>query len=60
MSIDLEERVVCRGVKFEQFYVKSLYEPLESRVLLSFPWRAIWNPCVPCKVVYFSSCLEAS
>ena len=35
------------------FVVSSYYRVLASVSDLSFPWRSIWKPKVPCKVVFF-------
>ena len=54
LVIDLEDRVLWKEAKDENFSVKSLYSALEPRRAVLFPWNIIWSPCVPTKVGFFA------
>ena len=51
---DLEDRVLWKEAKDENFSVKSLYGALELRTAVSFLRSTIWGPCVPTKVGFFA------
>nr|CAN78892.1 hypothetical protein VITISV_002899 [Vitis vinifera] len=51
LFVGLEDRVLWNASKNEIFFVKSLYNTLDSSGSVPFPWRIIWSPCVPTKVL---------
>ncbi|WKA03436.1 hypothetical protein VitviT2T_021543 [Vitis vinifera] len=54
LFVGLEDRVLWNASKNEIFFVKSLYNTLDSSGSVPFPWRIIWSPCVPTKVGFFA------
>ena len=48
-----EDNMCWQPAKSRGFEVSSYYQVLASVRDLSFPWRSIWKPNVPCKVVFF-------
>ena len=53
LAAGLEDRVVRKETKNENFFVKSLYNTLDPSCAVLFPWSIIWSPCVPTKVSFF-------
>ena len=53
LAVGLEDRVVRKETKNENFFVKSLYNTLDPSCAVPFPWSIIWSPCVPTKVGFF-------
>ncbi|XP_026400222.1 uncharacterized protein LOC113296100 [Papaver somniferum] len=50
-----DERVWQNGIK--QFSVAECYKSLEEDGLLVFPYKSVWNPKIPQKVILFVWCL---
>ena len=59
LDTNLEDKVLWKKTKDENFFVKSLYTALNCRSAVPFPKSIIWSPCVPTKVGFFFAC-EAS
>ena len=54
LVFDLEDRVLWKETKNENFSVKSLYSTLEPRCAIPFLWNIICSPCVPTRVGFFA------
>ncbi|RVX20185.1 Transposon TX1 uncharacterized 149 kDa protein [Vitis vinifera] len=54
LIVGMEDRVLWNASKNRIFFVKSLYNTLDSGGAVPFPWRIIWSPCVPTKVGFFA------
>ena len=54
LNFNLEDRVLWKETKDENFSVKCLYSALDSRSAVQFPESIIWSPCVPTKASFFA------
>ena len=54
LNFNLEDRVLWKETKDENFFVKCLYSALDSRSAVQFPKSIIWSPCVPTKASFFA------
>ena len=54
LVFDLEDTVLWKETKNENFSVKSLYSTLEPRSAVLFLWNIMLSPCVPTKVGFFA------
>ena len=51
---NLEDRILWKEAKDENFSVRTLYNVTEGSRTVLFPKSVIWSPCVPTKVVFFA------
>ena len=51
---NLEDRILWKEAKDENFSVRTLYNVTEGNRTVLFPKSVIWSPCVPTKVVFFA------
>ena len=50
----MEDKILFKGSKNDDFSVKSMYMVLDCSPQVAFPYRSIWNPVIPPRMGFFA------